>query len=91
MGGGGRWRASSPIRQELLTWDEEVARISSQLSRLEEALAAKVDEPDHPRLPASWRDIEREVTYQTQDGRLVKFGKRQIKIAKESGRNNFLI
>lgn len=76
------------IRLELLTWDEEVLRIDSQLSRLEQALAAKMDEPDHPRLPASWRDIEREVTYQTQDGRLVKFGKRQIKIAKRIDHQN---
>ena len=76
------------IRQELKTWDEEVDRIESQLSGLEEALAAKVDEPDHPRLPTSWRNIEREVIYQTQDGRLVKFGKRQIKVAKRIDHQN---
>ena len=76
------------IREELRTWDEEVDQVEDQLSRLEKALATKVDEPDHPRLPTSWRDIEREVIYQTQDGRLVKFGKRQIKVAKRIDHQN---
>ena len=51
------------IRQELKTWDEEVDRIESQLSGLEEVLAVKEDKPDHARLPASWRNIERGVIY----------------------------
>ena len=76
------------IRQELRTWDEEVDRIESQLSGLEKAFAAKVDELDHPRLPSSWRDITQKVIYQTQDGRLVKFGKRQIKVAKRIDHQN---
>lgn len=73
------------IQEELKTWDKEVHQIDMQLSGLEEALVAKseADQPSDPSLPTSWRDIEPEVTYLTQDERQIRFSKQQIKLGKK--------
>lgn len=73
------------IQEELKTWDEEVDRIEIQLSGLEKGLVAKSeeDQPEHPNLPSRWRDIEPEVTYQTQDERKIRFSKQQINLGKK--------
>ena len=78
------------IQKELKSWDEEFDRVEVQLSGLEQAIAAKseADTPDHPRLLTSWRDIEPEVTYQTEDGRRVRFSKRQIKFGQKYDLND---
>ena len=73
------------IEKELKSWDEEVERVEVQLSALEQAITAQVeqDTPDYPRLLTSWQDIEPKLIYQTKDGRLVKFSKRQIKFGQK--------
>lgn len=73
------------IEEELKTWDKEVDQIDMQLSGLEEALVAKSeeDQPSHPGLPTSWRDIEPDVTYQTADERKIRFSKQQINLGKK--------
>ena len=39
-------------------------------------------------LPETWSDIEADIVYETTDGRLVSFGKKQIRIGKKYDPNN---
>lgn len=81
-------------------WDEPLDKIESELQNLNDSFSVSLpvspkskEEPQEPQeppsmLPSEWRFLEAEVIYHTNDGRKVKFSRKQISLGQRFDRYN---